>query len=114
MRVRAAAAVAVVGLVAAAYLGANVRASGHVTHSAATTVTATEPSRAGWQIPLAILVALTGFAIGAALLRRRPARLVKTARGLACRMRPGGFEPPTNGLEGRRSSTELRAPEGTR
>ena len=24
-------------------------------------------------------------------------------------MRPGGFEPPTNGLEGRRSSTELRA-----
>ena len=30
-------------------------------------------------------------------------------------MRPGGFEPPTNGLEGRRSSTELRAPgaEGT-
>ena len=26
-------------------------------------------------------------------------------------MRPGGFEPPTNGLEGRRSSTELRAPD---
>ncbi len=25
-------------------------------------------------------------------------------------MRPEGFEPPTNGLEGRRSSTELRAP----
>ncbi len=25
-------------------------------------------------------------------------------------MRPGGFEPPTIGLEGRRSSTELRAP----
>src|SRR5688572_14781628 len=24
-------------------------------------------------------------------------------------MRPGGFEPPTRGLEGRRSSTELRA-----
>src|SRR3954454_110384 len=24
-------------------------------------------------------------------------------------MRPGGFEPPTNGLEGRRSSAELRA-----
>jgi hypothetical protein len=24
-------------------------------------------------------------------------------------MRPEGFEPPTNGLEGRRSSTELRA-----
>src|SRR5262249_12241528 len=24
-------------------------------------------------------------------------------------MRPGGFEPPTIGLEGRRSSTELRA-----
>jgi hypothetical protein len=28
--------------------------------------------------------------------------------GLA--MRLGGFEPPTNGLEGRRSSTELQAP----
>ena len=27
-------------------------------------------------------------------------------------MRPEGFEPPTNGLEGRRSSTELRAPRG--
>src|SRR6185503_9363324 len=26
------------------------------------------------------------------------------------RMRLGGFEPPTNGLEGRRSSTELQAP----
>src|SRR5918999_515989 len=26
-------------------------------------------------------------------------------------MRLGGFEPPTNGLEGRRSSTELQAPE---
>ena len=25
-------------------------------------------------------------------------------------VRPGGFEPPTNGLEGRRSSAELRAP----
>jgi hypothetical protein len=29
------------------------------------------------------------------------------------RVRLGGFEPPTNGLEGRRSSTELQAPEHT-
>jgi hypothetical protein len=27
-------------------------------------------------------------------------------------MRLGGFEPPTHGLEGRRSSTELQAPTG--
>ena len=27
-------------------------------------------------------------------------------------MRLEGFEPPTNGLEGRRSSSELQAPEG--
>jgi hypothetical protein len=28
-------------------------------------------------------------------------------------MRLGGFEPPTNGLEGRRSSAELQAPTGS-
>ena len=30
---------------------------------------------------------------------------------MATAMRLEGFEPPTNGLEGRRSSTELQAPE---
>ena len=34
---------------------------------------------------------------------RHPTRVARVT------MRPGGFEPPTNGLEGRRSSTELRA-----
>src|SRR3954463_8642118 len=42
--------------------------------------------------------------------RRKSSRASEAKPGLpAAPMRPGGFEPPTNGLEGRRSSTELRA-----
>ncbi len=38
-----------------------------------------------------------------------PGARVRLARN---RMRLGGFEPPTHGLEGRRSSAELQAPTG--
>ncbi len=42
--------------------------------------------------------------------QRREAR-AKPEAGQGAEVRLEGFEPPTNGLEGRRSSSELQAPE---